>query len=109
MTPDQLAALQADYDECRYRDPDDTTRLTLTQAENALRHVAHWPAAPLPTPAAELLLAGLSRLHQVERAARALVQAPGVRGVAPIQAERVRDALRANLGNGRSLNDEANR
>ena len=109
MTPDQFAALQADYDECRYRDPEDLTGLTLAQAENALRHVSHWPAAPLPTPAAELLLSALSRLHQLERAARALHDAPQVRAVAAIQAASVWEALNANLGNGRSLNDEANR
>lgn len=103
MNADQFAALQADYDECRYRDPEDTTGLTVQQAENALRHVAHWPAAPLPTPAAELLLAALGRLHQVERAARALLAAPGVRAAAPIQAESVRDALRANLGQNAAL------
>lgn len=107
MTPEQLAALQADYDECRYRDPEDLP--TLRQAENALRHVAHWPAAPLPPAAAEMLLSALGRLHQVEWAARALAEAPGVRAVAAVQAESVRDALRANLGNGRSLNDEAGR
>jgi hypothetical protein len=66
-------------------------------------------AAFLPPAAAEMLLSALSRLHQVEWAARAVVEAPGVRAAAPIQTESVRDALRANLGNGRSLNDEARR
>jgi hypothetical protein len=105
MTPEQMAELNADYAECRYRDPEDLP--TLRQAENALRHVTHHPTALLPPAAAEMLLAALGRLHQVERAARALVEAPGVRARAPIQSASVRDALRANLGNGRSLNDEA--
>lgn len=100
MNAEQAAALARRYRDAQLADH----TMSLQLAEDALRYVVHHPGEPLPAEAAELLLAALSRLHQVERAARAVV-----RGDAGGSTITVDDALRANLGNGRSLDDEARR
>jgi hypothetical protein len=100
MTPDQLNELAARWQRAQRAGTD----MPLQLANDALRYVTHHPGEPLPPNVAELLLAALSRYGQVERAARSLVtgRVPADDGY-----DMVRDALRANLGNGRSLDDEA--
>lgn len=110
MTPEQLADLERQYTRATRWHEETDGPLPLRIAENTLRYAVNFDA-PMPANAADLVLSALSRLHQVERAARSTIGAAerGDQRATAIGIALIRDALRANLGNGSNLDNEDRR